>query len=65
MCALVCVSGKHVGAGWIQDKLAAVTLPDISGEIDIIFGHLHYTLTGYEGVFFHDVPITSCKPTGI
>ncbi|XP_070695590.1 bactericidal permeability-increasing protein [Pempheris klunzingeri] len=36
--------GKHVGAGWIQDKLELVTLPDISG--DTMFGTLHYTLTG-------------------
>lgn len=41
------VQGKHVGAGWIQDRLELVTLPDISGEIPIsIFGTLYYTLTG-------------------
>ncbi|XP_041801740.1 bactericidal permeability-increasing protein [Chelmon rostratus] len=45
--------GKHVGAGWIQDKLASVTFPDISGKIRIsIFGNLDYTLTG--------VTITKC-----
>nr|BAM21037.1 bactericidal permeability-increasing protein [Oplegnathus fasciatus] len=39
--------GKHVGAGWIQDKLESITFPDISGEIDIsIFGTVYYTLTG-------------------
>ncbi|XP_068197604.1 bactericidal permeability-increasing protein [Antennarius striatus] len=39
--------GKHVGAGWVQDKLGLITLPDISGEIPIsIFGTLDYTLTG-------------------
>lgn len=39
--------GKHVGAGWIQDKLDDVTLPDISGDIGIsIFGTVDYTLTG-------------------
>lgn len=41
------VPGKHVGAGWIQDKLELVTLPDISGEIHMsILGTLDYTLTG-------------------
>ncbi|XP_044066356.1 lipopolysaccharide-binding protein [Siniperca chuatsi] len=45
--------GKHVGAGWIQDKLELVTLPDISGEIHIsIFGSIDYTLTG--------ITITKC-----
>nr|XP_046251919.1 lipopolysaccharide-binding protein [Scatophagus argus] len=34
--------GKHVGAGWIQDKLTQITLPDISGKV---FG-IHFTLTG-------------------
>ncbi|XP_070766469.1 bactericidal permeability-increasing protein [Enoplosus armatus] len=39
--------GKYVGTGWIQDQLEHVTLPDISGEIDIsIFGSVDYTLTG-------------------
>lgn len=41
------MAGKHAGAGWIQDKLELVSLPDISGEIDIsIFGTVDYTLTG-------------------
>ncbi|XP_059188427.1 lipopolysaccharide-binding protein [Centropristis striata] len=45
--------GTHVGAGWVQDKLAQVTLPDISGDIDIGFlGSVDYTLTG--------VTITKC-----
>lgn len=45
--------GKHVGAGWIQERLELVTLPDISGDIGIsIFGRVHYTLTG--------VTITKC-----
>lgn len=45
--------GKHVGAGWIQDKLEVITLPDISGEIGIsIFGTIDYTLTG--------ITITKC-----
>ncbi|XP_073326235.1 bactericidal permeability-increasing protein [Pagrus major] len=45
--------GKHVGAGWIQDILASVTLPDISGKHSIgIFGSVGYTLTG--------VTITQC-----
>ncbi|XP_035512228.1 lipopolysaccharide-binding protein [Morone saxatilis] len=44
--------GKHVGAGWIQDKLELITLPDISGEVDIVIGTVYYTLTG--------VTITKC-----
>ncbi|XP_076597365.1 bactericidal permeability-increasing protein [Chaetodon auriga] len=45
--------GKHVGAGWIQDKLESVVFPDISGEIPIsIFGNIDYTLTG--------ITITKC-----
>lgn len=45
--------GKHVGAGWIQDKLEVVTLPDISGAIQLsILGMLDYTLTG--------ITITKC-----
>lgn len=39
--------GKHVGAGWIQEKLDVVSLPDISGEFGIgILGSVDYTLTG-------------------
>ncbi|XP_030280279.1 bactericidal permeability-increasing protein [Sparus aurata] len=39
--------GKHVGAGWIQEKLESVTFPDISGKLRIgILGNVHYTLTG-------------------
>uniref|UniRef100_A0A667XV93 Bactericidal permeability-increasing protein n=1 Tax=Myripristis murdjan TaxID=586833 RepID=A0A667XV93_9TELE len=39
--------GKNVGAGWIQDNLKRVTLPDISGKISIGFlGSVGYTLTG-------------------
>ncbi|XP_054465208.1 lipopolysaccharide-binding protein [Anoplopoma fimbria] len=41
--------GKHVGAGWIQDRLEHVSLPDINGKI---LGGIHYTLTG--------VTITKC-----
>ncbi|XP_037540439.1 bactericidal permeability-increasing protein [Nematolebias whitei] len=37
---------KHVGAGWIQDKLEHITFPDISGEVDIFIGTVYYTLTG-------------------
>ncbi|KAM9350475.1 bactericidal permeability-increasing protein [Symphorus nematophorus] len=44
--------GKHVGAGWIQDKLENITLPDISGEVHILFGTIDYTLTG--------ISITKC-----
>ncbi|XP_062282921.1 lipopolysaccharide-binding protein isoform X1 [Scomber scombrus] len=45
--------GKHVGAGWIQEKLELVTLPDISGKVRIgILGSIGYTLTG--------VRITKC-----
>ncbi|XP_029291756.1 lipopolysaccharide-binding protein [Cottoperca gobio] len=40
--------GKHVGAGWIQDTLEHVTLPDINGDV---LG-IHYTLTG--------ITITKC-----
>lgn len=39
--------GKHVGAGWVQDRLDHVSLPDISGKINIgILGSIDYTLTG-------------------
>ncbi|KAM7404456.1 hypothetical protein PAMP_011801 [Pampus punctatissimus] len=38
--------GKHVGAGWIQEKLELITLPDISGKIDIGIGNILFTLTG-------------------
>ncbi|XP_047463023.1 bactericidal permeability-increasing protein isoform X2 [Mugil cephalus] len=34
--------GKHMGAGWIQEKLENVTFPDISGKV---LG-ISYTLTG-------------------
>ncbi|XP_053172858.1 lipopolysaccharide-binding protein isoform X2 [Scomber japonicus] len=44
--------GKHVGAGWIQEKLEVVTLPDISGKVYIGIGSVSYTLTG--------VRITKC-----
>uniref|UniRef100_A0A3Q2YJ56 Bactericidal permeability-increasing protein n=1 Tax=Hippocampus comes TaxID=109280 RepID=A0A3Q2YJ56_HIPCM len=40
-------SGRHVAAGWIQEKLDHVTLPDISGEIRVGFLlHIGYKLTG-------------------
>ncbi|XP_022058181.1 bactericidal permeability-increasing protein [Acanthochromis polyacanthus] len=38
--------GKHTGVGLIQEKLESITLPDISGEVDIKIGRVHYTLTG-------------------
>ncbi|XP_034552733.1 lipopolysaccharide-binding protein [Notolabrus celidotus] len=39
--------GKHVGAGWIQDKLELITLPDINGEVDLrTLGTVYYTLSG-------------------
>ncbi|XP_071331787.1 bactericidal permeability-increasing protein [Trachinotus anak] len=39
--------GKHAGADWIQKNLEHITLPDISGDIDIsILGSIDYTLTG-------------------
>ncbi|XP_008287474.1 bactericidal permeability-increasing protein [Stegastes partitus] len=38
--------GKHAGAGLIQDKLENMTLPDITGDVDIKIGKVHYTLTG-------------------
>ncbi|KAM6981800.1 bactericidal permeability-increasing protein [Tautogolabrus adspersus] len=44
--------GKHVGAGWIQEKMELITLPDISGEINIHIGTVYYTLTG--------ITITKC-----
>uniref|UniRef100_A0A8C2WH40 Bactericidal permeability-increasing protein n=1 Tax=Cyclopterus lumpus TaxID=8103 RepID=A0A8C2WH40_CYCLU len=40
---------KHVGAGWIQERLDRVTLPDISGKI---LGSIYYTFSG--------VTITRC-----
>ncbi|TNN60316.1 Lipopolysaccharide-binding protein [Liparis tanakae] len=41
---------KHVGAGWIQEKLDHVTLPDISGKI---MGIIDYTFSG--------VTVTKCN----
>lgn len=38
--------GKHTGAGLIQEKLEDITLPDITGDVDIKIGKIHYTLTG-------------------
>ncbi|XP_038149973.1 bactericidal permeability-increasing protein [Cyprinodon tularosa] len=38
--------GKHVGTGWVQDKLKQITLPDISGSVNIFIGDVHYTLSG-------------------
>lgn len=43
-CALP--SGAYVGAQWITDKLKGVSLPDISGDMFILFDTLYYTLTG-------------------
>ncbi|KAI9531015.1 hypothetical protein NQZ68_000507 [Dissostichus eleginoides] len=40
--------GKHIGTGWVQEKLEHITLPDFSGKI---FG-IHYILTG--------ITITKC-----
>lgn len=40
------VPGKHIGAGWIQDKLKVVTLPDISGTISVLHYNVDYTLSG-------------------
>ncbi|XP_034000697.1 lipopolysaccharide-binding protein [Trematomus bernacchii] len=40
--------GKHIGAGWVQEKLEHNTVPDFSGEV---FG-IHYILTG--------ITITKC-----
>uniref|UniRef100_A0A1A7XN72 Bactericidal permeability-increasing protein n=2 Tax=Iconisemion striatum TaxID=60296 RepID=A0A1A7XN72_9TELE len=37
---------KHVGAGWVQDMLEHITFPDISGDVDILIGHVDYTLSG-------------------
>ncbi|KAM3838491.1 bactericidal permeability-increasing protein-like [Diretmus argenteus] len=39
--------GKHVGAGWVQDRLENMTIPVISGGISIgVLGTVHYTLKG-------------------
>ncbi|XP_061527323.1 bactericidal permeability-increasing protein [Phycodurus eques] len=39
--------GRHAVAGWIQDKLELVTLPDMSGEMRVGFlARIGYTLTG-------------------
>lgn len=40
------VPGKHAGAGWVQDKLKVVTLPDISGTVTVLHCNVRYTLTG-------------------
>ncbi|XP_013857152.1 bactericidal permeability-increasing protein [Austrofundulus limnaeus] len=37
---------KHVGAGWVQDKLEKITFPDISGDVNIHIGTVYYTLSG-------------------
>lgn len=39
---------RHIGAGWVQEKLDLITFPDISGKI----GFIKYTLSG--------VRITQC-----
>ncbi|XP_041859111.1 bactericidal permeability-increasing protein [Melanotaenia boesemani] len=44
--------GVHEATGLIQEKLEKLTLPDISGRINILIGHVDYTLTG--------VTITKC-----
>ncbi|PWA30980.1 hypothetical protein CCH79_00010581, partial [Gambusia affinis] len=44
--------GKHEGTGWIQEKLEQITLPDISGSVNIYIGRVDYTLSG--------VTITKC-----
>uniref|UniRef100_A0A3B4VAQ6 Bactericidal permeability-increasing protein n=1 Tax=Seriola dumerili TaxID=41447 RepID=A0A3B4VAQ6_SERDU len=39
--------GKHEATDWVQKNLEDVTLPDITGEIDIsVLGSIDYTLTG-------------------
>ncbi|XP_077577641.1 bactericidal permeability-increasing protein [Stigmatopora nigra] len=39
--------GRHVVAGWIQDKLEHGTLPDISGKINLGFlFNIQYTISG-------------------
>lgn len=38
--------GAKVGAQWITEKLDKVSLPDISGQMFILFDTLYYTLTG-------------------
>ncbi|XP_043988015.1 lipopolysaccharide-binding protein [Gambusia affinis] len=38
--------GKHEGTGWIQEKLEQITLPDISGSVNIYIGRVDYTLSG-------------------
>lgn len=40
------VPGKHASAGWIQDTLKMVTLPDISGTIHVLYFDVDYTLSG-------------------
>ncbi|XP_074500892.1 bactericidal permeability-increasing protein-like [Sebastes fasciatus] len=40
--------GKHVGAGWIQDRLKLISLPEISGKVLDV----HYALSG--------ISITQC-----
>ncbi|MEQ2173752.1 hypothetical protein GOODEAATRI_000696, partial [Goodea atripinnis] len=44
--ACTVVAGKHVGTGWIQEKLTQITFPDIDGDVDIFIGRVHYTLSG-------------------
>lgn len=38
--------GAFVGAEWITEKLEGASLPDISGEMFILFDTLYYTLMG-------------------
>lgn len=43
---LLFVAGASAGPKWATEKLEDVSLPDISGEMFILFDTLYYTLTG-------------------
>lgn len=39
------VPAKHKGTDWVQQEVLHATLPDISGEVSIGIGSVHYTLS--------------------
>ncbi|XP_027026862.1 bactericidal permeability-increasing protein isoform X1 [Tachysurus fulvidraco] len=45
-------SVSHWVTDWLQNELSIITLPEITGSIDIIFGSIHYSL--------HDMTIVRC-----
>ncbi|KAJ8371967.1 hypothetical protein AAFF_G00298400 [Aldrovandia affinis] len=39
--------GTHVGTDWLQARIRALSIPDISGDVSLrVLGSIHYTLSG-------------------